>query len=119
MRADIDRTREQVARDRITLELARSRVNESAALSRDTRQQPSTDPRAAITRELGERDLKLSGRLDMREGRVKMLLPDARFDRLLAALDALRREEGLRVAEAVVSGRVEPGTVRAEITLSR
>lgn len=119
MNMDIERTRAELARAKAALANARALVDESAALARDTRSKEASDPRAAIARVLAERDLKISGRLDVQEGRVKVVLPEARFDRLLGALDALRRDEGLRVVEAVVAARVEPGTVRAELTLAR
>jgi len=41
------------------------------------------------------------------------------YDALIAALEALQRDEKLRAVEAVITARVEPGMVRAEITLAR
>jgi hypothetical protein len=34
-------------------------------------------------------------------------------------LEALQRETGLRIIEATLTARVEPGSVRAEIVLAR
>jgi type II secretory pathway component PulM len=119
LQADIDRTREQLGRDAQTLARARALVDESAALSRAPGTVATGDPRAAITRAFAERDLPLGGSLEIRDGRVKVILPDARFDRLVAALDAVRRDQGLRAVEATLTARVEPGAVRAELTLGR
>ena len=119
LQADIDRTREQLIRDRGALARARTLVDESAALARDSKPKDADDPRAAIARVLAERDLRPSGRLDIHEGRVKVVLPDARFDRIVAVLETLRKDEGLRAVEATITARVDPGTVRAELTLAR
>jgi type II secretory pathway component PulM len=119
LQADIDRTREQLVRDRGALARARALVDESAALARDTRPKEGADPRAAIARVLADRDLRPSGRLEIHEDRVKVLLPEARFDRIVAALETLRKDEGLRAVEATITARVDPGTVRAELTLAR
>ena len=43
----------------------------------------------------------------------------AERDALIAALEALQRETGLRVVEATLTALVNPGTVRAELVLAR
>ena len=119
LRADIDRTREQVLRNTAGLSEARALVDESAGLARGAEAKAGADPVAAIARALAERDLRPSGRLEPRDDRVKVILPEARFDRIVGALEALRKEERLRAVEATIISRVEPGTVRAELTLAR
>jgi type II secretory pathway component PulM len=77
LQADIERTREALARSTAALAQARALVDESAALARDSVPKGSADPRAAIARVLAERDLRPSGRLELQEGRVKVVLADA------------------------------------------
>jgi type II secretory pathway component PulM len=52
------------------------------------------------------------------DGRARLTLAAVRFDTLVAALDALARDFGLRAVEATLTARVDPGTVRAEIVLA-
>ena len=44
---------------------------------------------------------------------------DGRFDTLVAAVAAVSRDDGLRPVEGTLTARVEPGTVRAELTFAR
>ena len=53
------------------------------------------------------------------EGAFRIVIDAAPFDALVHALDTLARDEGIRVADATVTARVEPGTVRAELALAR
>jgi type II secretory pathway component PulM len=57
--------------------------------------------------------------LDARDDRVSLVLGAVRFDALIAMLDDLARRDRIRVVEARLAARVEPGTVRAELTLGR
>jgi type II secretory pathway component PulM len=116
--AEIERVRAE--RERVVALLAASRalVADGAALAREART-PGGDPRAAIARVLAGQDLRPSGQLVAQDGRVGVVLPEAQFDRLIAALAALAKDEGLRAVEATLTARVEPGSVRAELTLAR
>lgn len=51
------------------------------------------------------------------DGTVKLAFDGVRFDDLLAALADVQREARLAVREADISARVEPGRVRADLTL--
>ena len=53
------------------------------------------------------------------EGRYSVVVDDVRFDTLVAALDALARDAGVRVVAATLTARVEPGRVRADLTFAR
>ena len=78
------------------------------------------DVRATVERVLAQRALAGSVSVpDARDGRVRVVVATARFDALVAALGALAQESGIRAVEATLSARVEPGTVRAELTLAR
>ncbi len=57
--------------------------------------------------------------LDWRDGRAHVVLAAVGYDALIVALEALQRDARLRAVEATLTARVEPGTVRAELTLAR
>jgi type II secretory pathway component PulM len=119
LRADIDRTRSELSRATAVLAMSRTLADESAGLARETPAVHAADLRTAVARVLGERGLRAAGALDVKDNRITVVLPDARFDALIGALEALRTSEGLRAVEATLTPRVEPGTVRAEIVLAR
>jgi type II secretory pathway component PulM len=115
---DIDRTREAVARDRATLALLQSYTQPQR--SAGTTAEAPTDVRAAVERALDSRGLRAAASgLEAREGRVSLVLPAVPFDALVAMLDDVSRSDRVRVIEARLTARVEPGTVRAELTLGR
>jgi type II secretory pathway component PulM len=120
LRFDIARTQEERARVGALLAQSRAAFDESVALSRATPKAVSPDPRSAVIRALGDRGIQVAGgSVDVRENRVHLVLPDVRFDTLIAALAALARDDGLRPVEATLTSRVEAGTVRAELTFAR
>lgn len=115
---DIARTQEALLRGRATLALLQRYAEpQSGTAAMAT---PSLDPRTAVARALDARGLRgAATQLDAREGRVSLVLGAAPFDALIAVLDDLARTDHLRVIEARLTARVEPGTVRAELTLGR
>jgi type II secretory pathway component PulM len=75
---------------------------------------------AVVDQVLGERGIAAgSAQVAWEDGRARLTLAAVRFDTLIAALDALQRDTGLRVVDATLTARVDPGTVRAEILLAR
>ena len=118
--ADIARLQRDLPRAHSVLATARAQANALAALQRTSASAKSTDPRAAVERVLAERGLRPAvTALDVQDGRVRLTFAAVRFDALVALLDALARTDGLRAVDAVLAARVEPGTVRAELTLAR
>jgi general secretion pathway protein M len=94
-------------------------AGEIAGLERTARAPPAADAHAALERILGERFARGGApQVEWRDGRAHVALDAVRFDALVAALDALQREAQLRVVEATLTARVEPGTVRAELTVA-
>ncbi len=57
--------------------------------------------------------------LDVKDGRAHITFAGIGFDALVGMLDALAKSDGFRPVELTLTSRVEPGTVRAEITLAR
>jgi type II secretory pathway component PulM len=120
MTRDIARSREALARERAMLATAQARHDESIALERSAPRPPPGDPRAAVERVLTERGLRTpTAQIDARDGRVHVVLDAVAFPALIPALGALAREDNLRVAEGTLTARVEPGSVRADLTLAR
>jgi len=116
----IARARADVARQRLVLDVAKARVAENASLARASAPIRSPDARAAIERILAREGLAFAaGGAPGAARSIRIVIGDARFDALVRALDALAREDGVRVAEATITARVDPGTVRAELALTR
>jgi type II secretory pathway component PulM len=124
MQDDALRTRRDLQRDRAALAVARAQAEEITGLNRATQSanagQPEGDPRLPIERVLGERALKASlTSLEVKESRAQLVFTAIGFDALVGMLDALAKTDGLRPVELTLTSRVEPGTVRAEVTLAR
>ena len=119
--AALSRARADVARTRVELAIARERTAETESLVRQAVASSRTaDVRPTVTRVLGEHSLQ-SAPVEARsaDGRFAVVVADARFDAIVNALDALARNEGIRLVEVTVTARVDPGSVRAELTFAR
>lgn len=57
--------------------------------------------------------------LDVSGPRAALTLPSVPFAALVGLVDALAREQAIHVVEATITARVEPGRVRAELSLAR
>lgn len=98
----------------------RKASDDIAVLKRSVKTPRTADPRAAVesaVSALGLRQALTS--LDLADGRVRTTFAAVDFDALVALLNALGRDELLFVREATLVARMEPGSVRAELTLSR
>lgn len=118
LRRDIARTHESLLRERATLALLQGYADPQR--SAGATQGAQGDARAAVERALDARGLRAAATsLEAREGRVSLTLGAVSFDALIALLDEVARNDHLRVMEARLTARVEPGSVRAELTLGR
>jgi type II secretory pathway component PulM len=114
-----DATRAALARDASALADARVRAGEIATLERTSRP-PAADPKAALERVIGQAGLRERvTQLEWQNERARLTFADVEFDALVRILESLQREANLRVVDAKLAARVEPGTVRAELTLGR
>jgi len=113
---DLEQSASTIALERAALDRARQQANDIAAIPA-TPARPAVDLRSAVERAFAQRGL--AGSVEARDGGVRVVLTAARFDALVAALGTLASESGIRVAAATLSPRVEPGTVRAELSLVR
>ena len=114
----IARTRDDVARNRVILDIARGRSSEAATLARAQAPVRTGDARAAIDRVLDREGVQHTS-APGDAGAIKVVLPQVAFDTLVRALAAVAAEEGVHVIEASILARIEPGQVRAEIALAR
>lgn len=117
---DVAAMRAAQAREVQALAAAKSMASEMAGLARTPGAPPAADARADLERALTQQGLRAAAtQIEWQDGRARVVFADVRFDALVAALEALQREARLRVVEATLTARVEPGTVRAELVLAR
>lgn len=121
LREAIARSMSDVARSRLVLDVARARVNESASLARDSPAVHAGEMAPAIDRVLSRQGLQFvaTGSKPADDGRLSIVIAQARFDALVRALEALAHDEGIHVVEATLTALVDPGFVRADLTLRR
>lgn len=122
MQEDTVRARRELQRDRAALAVARAQAVEITGLQRAAQSGNSTrgDSRLVIERILGERAVKVSlTSFEVKDSRTYITFAAIGFDALVDMLDALAKADGYRPVEITLTSRVEPGTVRAEITLAR
>ena len=120
MTADIARMTRDLPAAQAALAAARAQADALVALQRSAGAAKTGDPRAAVERVLAERNLRPAvSLLDVVDGKVRLTFAAVRFDALPELLAALAKSDALRVSEATVTARVEPGTVRAELTFTR
>jgi len=118
MVGDIEHTAQQIAAQRATLAEARRQADDIANLARNAAAPAPRDARADLDAVVNRQSLKPAtiDRLD--NDRLRLTFDAIAFDALVALLDGLQREARLRVVDLTSTARVEPGQVRAEITLA-
>ena len=120
MQEDSLRMRRDLQRDRAVLAAARREAGELAGLQRGAPPAFSGDPRPAIERVLGERGLNgAAPAFEVKDNRTTITFSTIGFDALVGFLEALAKSDGLHIIAATLVSRIDPGTVRAEITLAR
>jgi len=118
---DTERLTRQLAADRVTLSDARRQADAIAGLARGAPAIVAGDPRAALDSVLVQQGLKSAATSieNSDNDRIRLTFDRMGFDALTALLEALQRAAQLRAVEVVATARVEPGQVRADITLAR
>ena len=116
----IARKREDVAHTRLVLDVARARAAENVTLARANVPASRGELRATIDRIFAAQGLRYKP-LDAQasDATLRIVIDAAPFAALVRALDALARDGGVRIAEASLTARIDPGTVRAELALTR
>jgi type II secretory pathway component PulM len=118
MQRDIERMTRQLALERAALADARRRADDIAALARNAEAPAPRAARGDLDAVLARAGIKPIGVDRIDNDRLRVVIDSTGFDTLVALLDRLQREARLRVVDLTVTGRVEPGQVRAEITLA-
>ena len=104
----------------VALADARERVKEASELSRASSPASAIDPRAELDRALTQQSVRPAvTSLEWRDGRAQLVFAAISYERVVGLLEALQRNARLRAVEATITARVEPGMVRAELTLAR
>jgi type II secretory pathway component PulM len=99
---------------------ARRMAEEMHGLSRAPAPAAPADDRASLERVLAQHGMRGGAiQITWQDGRAHLVFAAVGYDALVAALEALQRDARLRVIEATLTARVEPRTVRAELTLGR
>ena len=118
---DIGRLVQRLPLDEAALAEARRASDDIAGLSRSAAAAQASELRAALDAVLAAKNLKGTTaqieRID--SDRIRATFERIDFDTLAATVDALQREGRLRAVEVVATARVEPGLVRADVTLTR
>ena len=103
-----------------TLADARRTSKEIVVLARTPPKEAPADARAVLERMLVQQNLRAAvTQLESRDGRAHVVFAAVGYDALVGALETLQRDAGLRAVEVTLTARVEPGTVRADVTLAR
>jgi type II secretory pathway component PulM len=116
----VGRASQDLAHERMLLAAARRHIVDDASLARAIAPARAGDAASAVDRVLAQHGLvPLSAAHAGADGRIDVVIPEARFDALVRALATLSHDDGVRVAEATLLARVTPGSVRAELALVR
>jgi len=93
----------------------------SAGIAGSRTQAPARGPLdAAIRGALARQNLGAAdATLEVAGARAALTIPSIRFATLVALIDTLARNDAVNVVDATITARVEPGAVRAELTLAR
>jgi type II secretory pathway component PulM len=117
---DIGALRIAAARNKTALAGAHRIAEEIAGIARSNPPEPAADARAGLERVLAQRAISNAvTQLEWQDGRVHLVFAAIGYDALIAALEAIQRDARLRVVEATLTARVDPGTVRADMVLTR
>ena len=121
LQRDRERVARRLAEQRSALVVARRQADAIAGLARSAPAAGTGDARAAIEAALARQNLKaVAGAVERTDDQHWHLgFAGVPFDALTALLETMQRDGGLRASEVSVTARVEPGQVRADVTLTR
>ena len=115
---DSERLERRLSEQRTALVIARRQAEEIATLERATTAPGARDSRSDVDAALARQGLKAAAVERGDEQRVRITLDAVAFGALAGVLDGLQRDAHLSVTELNATARVEPGQVRADVTLS-
>ena len=117
IQGDIARLTRELGAQRAALAQARIQADALAGLERMT-PAPVREVRAAVDLALAQSGIKASA-IDRTGDDLRVTLDGVSFNALTSLLESLQRDAALRVVDLTAAARVEPGMVRAELTLRR
>jgi general secretion pathway protein M len=118
--ADRERLDRELPALRAGVAVAREHDAEAQGLRRQSPPVRTGDLGAALERALVARGLRtVASDIDIKASQVRFTLASVDLAALAALLDSLAREEALFPVEMTLTARVEPGLLRAEVTLAR
>jgi len=97
---------------------AREQAKEASELSRTVSAAATSNARAELDRALLPLRPTVTS-LEWRDERAQLVFAAISYERLISLLETLQHDAKLRAVEATLTARVEPGMVRAELTLAR
>jgi type II secretory pathway component PulM len=115
---DTERLERRLVEQRATLATARRQADEIATLARNTAAPAPRDARSDVESALARLGLKATAIERGDDQRLRVTLDAVSFDVLAALLEGLQRDARLSAVDLTAAARVEPGQVRAEMTLS-
>jgi general secretion pathway protein M len=115
---DTERLERRLVEQRATLDTARRQADEIAALTRNAAAPSGRDARSDVEATLARQGLKATAIERGDDQRLRVTLDSVSFDILATLIDGLQHDARLSVVDLTAAARVEPGQVRAEMTLS-
>jgi len=121
LQRDTVRLQRQVTAQRAALAEAQRQAGEIASLARASVPEPSGDLRADVNAALSKQQPRLvpAAIEPVERAGLRVTFESLSFESLVALLDTLQRDVRVRATDLSTTARVEPGQVRAEITLRR
>jgi len=116
--SETERLERRLMEQRAALATARRQADEIAALARSAVDPSPRDARADVESALARQGLKATAIDRGEDQRMRVTLDAVSFEALTRLLEALQRDARLNAVDLTAAARVEPGQVRAEMTLS-
>ena len=115
---DTERLDRRLAEQHATLATARRQADEIASLARSAVDPLPRNARSEVETALTRQGLKATAIDDVGDQRLRVTLDAVSFDALASLLTSLQRDVRLSAVDLAAAARVEPGQVRAEMTLA-
>ena len=116
--SETERLERRLMEQRAALATARRQADEIAALARSAVEPSPRDARADVESALARQGLKATAIDRGEDQRLRVTLDAVSFEALTRLLEALQRDARLNAVDLTAAARVEPGQVRAEMTVA-
>ena len=116
--SETERLERRLMEQRAALATARRQADEIAALARSAVDPSPRDARADVESALARQGLKATAIDRGEDQRMRVTLDAVSFEALTRLLEALQRDARLNAVDLTAAARVEPGQVRAEMTVA-